>query len=272
MIRVDTVHRVRLLERLMGDDPTEKECVTMWNDRPKLERLLALQEGSDWPGPEHNRLQIFDYELWRAKVRTELGSLAAVLDGLAICREHNLLLPSWLQDVAPTYLASLALPESAPGYKDVRTRFKEERRKLLRQKRAEVLYKVYMQEKWPAERAQAQREELGATEAFEAVGKWFDRLQKPPEIEAAIRRGLVSRGFKITGIVQASEIAHIALKGTWAQAAAETIRQDYQDARVQMRTAVDRKHLSPREEQFVFWDVAFVRQETLKKLGMYIAS
>jgi hypothetical protein len=110
------------------------------------------------------------------------------------------------------------------------------------------------------------------SEDFDAIGKWFDALELPPEVDAAVQRGAISADFKISSIQQASEIAHIALRGTWAQAAAETMRQDHRDARVQMRAAVDHQDLSPREEQFVFWDVAFVRQETLAKLGMYMTS
>lgn len=270
MTDISPAHRVRLLERLMGDDPTDEECFGMWEDRPRLERLLALQEGIDWPGPDHNRLQAFDYELWRAKVRSELGSLTGVLDGLAICRENNLLLPDWLHEVAQRYLAYLGLPDDATGYRAARSRFREERRKLKMQKRAEIVHELYMHRIWPHERA---RENDGnpARESFEEIGDWFSRMGNPPEIQAAIQRGTISPDFEVTNIVQASELAHLALRGTWAQASAETIRQDYNSARVQMRAALGRDDLSRREEMFVFWDVKFVRPETLVALGMYIA-
>lgn len=268
MDEITAAHRVRLLQRLMGDDPTEEECFEMWGDRPRLERLLALQDGTEWPGPDHNRLQAFDFELWRAKVRTKLGSLTGVLDALAICHENNLILPDWLIEVAQRYLTFLGLPEDAKGYKQARSLFKEERRKLKMQKRAEIVHKLYMLKIWPQERARDNEENEMVRESFEAIGELFRAEQNPPEVEAAIQSGAIPADFKISSIFQAAEIAHIALRGTWAQASVETIRQDYTQARVQLKAEIKLGDLSRREEEFIYWDVAFVRPETLKRLGI----
>jgi len=271
MTEITPAHRVRLLERLMGDDPTDEECFEMWEDRPRLERLLALQEGIEWPGPDHNRLQAFDYELWRAKVRSELGSLTGVLDGLAICRENNLLLPDWLHEVAQRYLAFLGLPDDAAGYRAARSRFREERRKLKMQKRAQIVHELYMLKIWPQERARENNDDPVTRESFEAIGELFGAQRNPPEVEVAIQSGAIPTDFEISSISQAAEIAHIALRGTWAQASEETIRQDYNQARVQLKSDLGRADLLRREAKFVYWDVAFVRPETLARLGMYIA-
>ncbi len=268
----DNAHRVRLLERLMGDEPTEHECRTMWEDRPRLERLLALQEGVDWPGPDYNRLQAYDYELWRAKVRTELGSLTGVLDGLAICRENSLLLPDWLQEIAPRYLAHLGLPEDTEAYKYMRKGFKKERRKLKLQKRAEIVHQLTMQRIMQPECELDMRNSTAKRKRFEESGEEFDKLPNPPEVEAAIRSGIISPKFEITSITQASKITELALRGTWAQASKETIRHDYINARVQLRVELGREELSLREEGFVCWDVAFVRPESLELLGLRITS
>ena len=130
-----------------------------------------------------------------------------------------------------------------------------------------------------------------AVETFEArkaelknddkAGRWFSPLELHvlpklgkvliEEVDQRDIRDRVPADFEVSSIVQAAEIAHIALRGTWAQASAETIRQDYNDARVQLRTDIGKEVLSAREEEFVYWDVSYVRPETLQLLERHMS-
>lgn len=250
----------------MHHEPTEKELVEMWHDRPRLERLAALRDDTVPEGPEYINLQDYDFRLWRCKTRAELGSLAANIDALMICEELCLLLPDWLHQALPKLLISLAFPESSPGYKQARSRFKAETRKLKMQKRAKTVHSLYIKKAWPDDMAQSKDLDHVQRQQLEEIASWLGRQPEPQEVEHAIQRGTIPKNFEISSIVQASEIAHIALRGTWAQATAETIRQDYNSARVQLKTDLGKEVLSDREEEFVFWDVAFVHPETLQLL------
>ena len=250
---LDPAARLRLLERLMGHDPTEEECREMWCDRPWLERLLVLQELNameiDLPEADHTYLQAHDFELWRAKCRSELGSLTAVLDGLCVCREHNLLLPKWLHDILPRYLASIFLPDSDERFQAARARFKVERTKLKMMKRAQIVHCIYTRSRFEKERARNYETDSASPKGFESFGSTFRDWQYPPEIRTASEAGKIDQSIRVSSIVDASEIAHKVLQGTWAQAAEETIRQDYNKARVQLSTDLNRNSLSEREAE-----------------------
>jgi len=251
---MDELTRERHLERLFGDDPTEDEICAMWTDRPRLERLLALRENMDDDYEDLHPLQGYDFELWRAKLRTELGSLSGVLDALAICQEHNLIHPDWLSNKSMDLISYLGLPASNKKFKKARSGFMAERKKLIMQKRAKVVHDLYF------------RKDL--TNRFPDLRGLFEKSPMSHEVEQAIHRGDILPDPQVSSIRDASELAEVCLRGTWAHAAEETIRQDYIEAQVQIRPGLGLGKLSDRQRLFAFWDVAFARPDTLERLGL----
>lgn len=239
----------------MHEDPTDLEIREMWADRERLERMVALR---DERYPEDMMpLNQSDFDLWRAKLRAEMNSLTGVLDGLMICRENSLILPNWLSLQAINYIGALSRPDGDELYSNIRTQFKAEKKKIVSQKRAQIVnsFLSYSHLRNPKFK----------------VARLLDNFHFPAEVQRAIETGIIRSEPTADSAVDASELASKCLNGTWASATAETIRQDYINAKAGLKYDLGVDKLNSRQITFIGWDVAFVRPETLQILGLAIA-
>lgn len=243
----------RTLQRLMGDDATDNELLEMWADRHPRDRK-ALPEnvpredlGQGYP------LELFDFQLWGAKVRSQAGQLTGIMDGIAICTENDLVMPKWLAERSLEYLSYLTQPEENGRFQKVRYRLREERTRLGTLQRASLLHQIC----W-AHRLRAKNDGHG----FEFLDVKF-----PGKVLQAAESHVLDLYPKKMSQENAAEIAAIWLEGTWAEGKASSILQDYKLARSKLRRTLCVKELNDKQQDFFAFEFSQVRADTLSLLG-----
>ncbi|WP_167803336.1 hypothetical protein [Pseudoroseicyclus tamaricis] len=195
-------------------------------------------------------IESYDIELFRAKLRAEFGSLAAILDGIDICQEHQLTLPRWLASRTAEILASVTYRRGESPVSD--HHFKMERKHLALQQRMKLMREVLAYERG--------KEGYKGSPFHCEFAEALERVEVQVGIEKWSPSSMTDQEKK------ASEIVHHILKQTWAQAGADTIAVDYKSARTASIYSVDR--LTRKQVDYLSWDLEAIRPSTFENLGI----
>ncbi len=236
----------------------------MWNDRPNLLKERAeFDYHRDEEAAFHYvplpKLHQYDHDLWRAKLRTNLGSLTGILDGIDVCREHQIPLPGWLNDHATHKLAILGSKSNFEAAEAARyiSRYRKETNRLREAKRADTLHRILHAERIEV----AGGDRTDATEASTIF--YFSKAQ----VQASERAGLELNPRKMTQDY-AAELANIVLRETWSVAEPASILKAYKKARAHFGKTFEIDEATVSQVNYLGWDVQNVRPNTLRVMGL----
>lgn len=262
--RLSPAQKHKYLDRLLGEDPTSAEVVGMWRDRHPRDQLpvdlndIDLALSADDGDGLHNvclpLLDWVDHELWRARMRADLGSLTGVLDAIDICRQHNRMQPKWLTHWVVNLLGALGSLDNTEAAISIRRVFNQEAARLRTSQRARMVHRVYRR----------------FDKVDVLVGKLsrIGRMDLPETvIETATAEGIDLNPARMTQDA-AFEIAAFLLKDTWAAGSPETMRAAYKQAKSEVRLVLETKDLTERQKEYLGWDLEHVRPATLEALGL----
>ena len=232
----------------------------MWQDR------FSEREAPDIDLEEIRRnLDASDMELWRAKRRASDNRITAILDGIDICQEYGLALPTWLNEVTfRCYPALLGVP-NAELNKNWHRYFLKEKTKLKRNLQAQLVHRIYrshaLQKKYNTETVS----ECGVV--FEINELNLLRLDIPRRVATLANDHFIELHPSKMSQSHAAEIAALWLSGTWAEGEQSSILQMYKLVKPSLLTDLSGRELTDDQVKFLAYDLGQIRPNTLEAIG-----
>ena len=226
---------------IVNEDPGSRIYRELWRQGTGPFRTSPLYRGN-------GERATLAKELWRAKHRWELGSRAALIDAIAICKEHNWPLPNWMSPAIEDILTKGLFDRTA--FKDSYQRVSQgELTRLQRQKHCQVFFAIkHLQDRDEPECA------------------WLPRLLSPLETQCVTEQQLEdaytdSKRYELVSALLPR--AEGKQRSNTPAAVEESIKKS--NTEVVSVFGWNTFSLSP---QFYLWDVPFLHSSTVKQLNL----
>lgn len=267
---------------MLGSELSISEELEVWRS--------ARPAGEDFVGLRYSDiatlLEGWHFELWRAKLRYENGSLTGLMDAYVHCARNSAALPAWLNDATATLMAvnfRNSLPELP---KMPQSGFK--RKQLKRQAQVSMMSAIMTRHSALSGRViskyVASRKSLYAGgQKFERAAYTMGPIQKktalPPWYSFDFKEHIVRRAKSETpepvelnpdymSQERASKVSEICLRGSWAQGTSATILREFKQSVDRACSKLEVETLTEIQMNKLAHDMMAITPETMGALGL----